>query len=152
MEARKLVAAPPEAGAAGNGRPTLHDGRWQMAKSAEFQAVFDELRAILAQYEPRLAVVHDKPGFYYLDTFTIGPNKKPIMFGAVRIQKNYVSYYLMSVYGQASLMAGMSPELKRHMQGKACFNFKTPDRALFKELAAITKKGYKAWRTMEWVE
>jgi hypothetical protein len=74
------------------------------------------------------------------------------MFGAVRVQKNYVSYYLMSVYGQTGLLDGMSPELKKRMQGKACFNFKSTDRELFKELAAITKSGYKAWRKMEWVE
>lgn len=123
-----------------------------MAHSTDFQAAFDDLRTILAEFEPKLHVIHDEPGYYYLDTFTVGPNKKPIMFGAVRIQKNYVSYYLMSVYGQTGLLAGMSPELKRHMQGKACFNFKAPDRALFKELSAITRKGYKAWRKMEWVD
>lgn len=28
------------------------------------------------------------------------------------------------------------------MQGKSCFNFKTIDPALFRELATLTKKGY----------
>ena len=46
----------------------------------------------------------------------------------------------------------MSPELRKHMQGKACFNFKTPDAALFKELKRVTKNGYRAWKEMEWVE
>jgi hypothetical protein len=123
-----------------------------MAHSPEFAAVFKDLRAILAAYEPKLKVVHDEPDHYYLDTFTIGPNKRPIMFGAVRVQKNYVSYYLMSVYGQTGLLAGMSAELEKHMQGKACFNFKVTDRDLFKELAAITKSGYQAWKKMEWVD
>jgi hypothetical protein len=123
-----------------------------MAQSAEFLPAFKELRGILAEYEPKLKVVHDKADYYYLDTFTIGPNKRPIMFGAVRVHKTYVSYYLMSVYGQTGLLDGMSPELKKHMQGKACFNFKVADQGLFKELAAITKSGYKAWKKMEWVE
>lgn len=123
-----------------------------MPHAPEFAAVFKDLRAILAAYEAKLRVVHDKPDHYYLDTFTVGPNKRPIMFGAVRINKHYVSYYLMSVYGQTALLDGMSPGLKKHMQGKACFNFKAPDRALFTELAAITNKGYAAWKKMEWVE
>jgi hypothetical protein len=38
------------------------------------------------------------------------------------------------------------------MQGKACFKFKTVDPALFRELAQITKRGYTAWKKMEWVD
>jgi hypothetical protein len=123
-----------------------------VSPTAEFDEVFEGLRAILAEYEPKLKVVHDKPGNYYLDTFTVGPNKRPIMFGGVRIQKKYVSFYLMAVYGQTGLRDGMSPELQKRMQGKACFNFKSPDPTLFKELAALTKKGYQAWKKMDWVE
>jgi hypothetical protein len=115
----------------------------------EFPAVFAELRRILARYEPRLKVVHDKADYYYLDTYTIGPNKKPIMFGAVRIQKNYVSYYFMPIYGAAN---GMSPALKKRMQGKACFNFTEVDKSLMKELAELTERGYDGWKKLEWVE
>lgn len=50
----------------------------------EFQAVFTELRMILARYEARLKVIHDQADYYYLDTHTIGKNKRPIMFGAVQ--------------------------------------------------------------------
>jgi len=35
----------------------------------------------------------------------------------------------------------MSPELKKRMQGKSCFNFKEVDEKLFKELARLTKAG-----------
>ena len=123
-----------------------------MPSGADFGPVFKDLRAILAVYAPKLKVVHDKPENYYLDTHTIGPNKHPIFFGGVRINKNYVSYYLMAVYGQTELLAGMSDELRAHMQGKACFNFKTREPALFKELKQITKNGYAAWKKMEWVD
>lgn len=123
-----------------------------MPLSPEFATVFEDLRAILAEYEPKLKVVQDKADHYYLDTFKIGPNRRPVMFGAVRVHKNYVSYYLMPVYGQTGLLDGMSPELRKRMQGKACFNFKVADRGLFKELASITKRGYTVWKKMEWVE
>src|ERR1041385_2952965 len=78
------------------------EGATVPAKS-EFSAVFKDLRAILAAYEPKLKVVHDTADNYYLDTHTVGQNKKPIMFAGVRVNKNYVSYYLMAVYAQTGM-------------------------------------------------
>jgi hypothetical protein len=117
---------------------------------ATFAEVFAELRAILAPYESRLAVVHDTPDNYYLDTHTIGPNQRPIMFAAVRVGKNYVSYYFMPIYGAEQ--RGISPALKKRMQGKACFNFTEVDKPLLKELKALTKQGYADWKKLEWVD
>ena len=59
---------------------------------------------------------------------------------ATRLGKRYVSFYLMGVYGDPTLLAGMSPELRRRMQGKSCFNFTKVDEPLFRELAEITKR------------
>jgi hypothetical protein len=121
-----------------------------MTDRADFEAVFAGLRAILAEYEPKLKVVRDKPGDYYLDTHTLGKNKKPIMFAAARIGKGYVSYYFMPVY--SGVIKGMSPALKKRMQGKACFNFTKCDPELFSELSRVTRQGYEAWRKIGWVE
>ena len=54
-----------------------------MPPKPDFAPVFSALRSILAEYEPRLQVVHDRPDYYYLNTYTIGPNKHPIAFGGV---------------------------------------------------------------------
>jgi hypothetical protein len=70
-------------------------------------------------------------------------NKKPLYFGGVRKGKNYDSFYLMSVYATPDLLKGMSPDLKKRMQGKSCFNFKTVEESLFQELATLTKAGFK---------
>jgi hypothetical protein len=43
----------------------------------------------------------------------------------------------------------MSPELKKRMQGKSCFNFTTPDEKLFKELAKLTKAGFAKFTSKE---
>ena len=59
---------------------------------------------------------------------------------ATRLGKRYVSFYLMGVYGQPELLDGMSPELRRRMQGKSCFNFTKVDDALFAELATLTQR------------
>ena len=121
-----------------------------MPDRAEFETIFAELRAILSEYAPTLKVVHDKFGYYYLDTHTLGKNKKPIMFGAARVGKAYVSYHFMPVY--AGVIKGMSPALKKRMQGKACFNFSKRDPELFSELSRVTRQGYEAWREIGWVE
>jgi hypothetical protein len=121
-----------------------------MAPRADFVPVFKALKTLLKPYAPSLKTVHDKPDHYYLDTHTLGANRKPIMFAAARIQKNYVSYYFMPVYG--GMGVAMSPELKKRMQGKACFNFTSVDPVLFGELADITRKGYDQWRARGWVE
>lgn len=120
------------------------------ASNAGFARVFAELRDILAAYEPKLKVVHDTPDHYYLDTYTIGPNKHPITFAFLRVMKNYVSYYFMPVH--AGHLREMSPALKKRMQGKACFNFTEVDPALFKELKALTKQGYADWKKLKWVD
>jgi len=109
--------------------------------TSEFPKVFNRLKAILTPYAPRMVVAKDDETWYYLDTKFMGKNKRPIMFAAVRVGKNYVSFYLMCVYCNPKWMAEMSSSLKKRMQGKACFNFTTIDETLFAELEALTKVG-----------
>jgi hypothetical protein len=103
----------------------------------------------MAEFAPRLDVIHDSADHYYLNTRTLGPNKHPIAFGGVRTGKAYVSYYLMPVY---MVSVEISPNLKKRMQGKACFNFKAVDDQLFDELRALTQRGYDAWKAKQWVD
>lgn len=79
---------------------------------------------------------------YYLEGPYSQKWKKELYFGSAQIKKNYVSFYLMPVYMYPDLLDGISPELKKHMQGKSCFNFKQVEHTLFKELKTLTKKGY----------
>jgi hypothetical protein len=107
--------------------------------TTQFPAVFDRLKAILTPYAPRMVVVKDDEIWYHLDTKFVGKNKRPMMFAATRVGKGYVSFYLMCVYCNPKFVAEMSPELKKRMQGKACFNFAAIDEELFAELEALTK-------------
>ena len=73
----------------------------------------------------------------------------PLEVGSVRIGKAYVSLHLMPLMGVAKSIA---PELKKRMQGKTCFNFKTaPEKELLAELARVTEAGIKQWSEKEWV-
>jgi len=117
---------------------------------SDLRTVFDQLRQILTPYEPKMNIAQDTARMYMLNTRHLLKKNYPLMFGAVRLGKNYVSYHLMSVY--ASPDVTMSPELKKRMQGKACFNFKEVDERLFKELAKITKEGAKRFSNEKFVE
>jgi hypothetical protein len=114
----------------------------------DFARVHSQLKSIMQKYERgALKPSPDKPDNYVL----IGPptersRGKDVWFGAVQTRKNYVSYHLMAVYAFPELLNGMSPELKKRMQGKSCFNFKAVDDKLFRELAALTEKGYKRFK------
>ena len=63
-------------------------------------------------------------------------------FASVQVRKNYVSYYLMPVYNYPELLDDISPELKKRMQGKSCFNFSKIEEKNMAELDALTQKSY----------
>ncbi len=48
----------------------------------------------------------------------------------------------MPAYMFPELLAGISPGLKKRMQGKSCFNFKGVDELAFAELANLTRQGF----------
>ncbi len=121
----------------------------QKNPSQDFLNIFEHLKPVLAG-ATGLRVTIDDPDHYSLNTPVSSKTGKEIFFGAVRIQKNYVSYHLMPVYMFPDLLSELSPELKKHMQGKSCFNFKKPDEALFTELAELTRRGVERFRASEW--
>ena len=105
----------------------------------EFDQVFAELKSILKPYAKKMNVAQDTDTYYLLNGRFIMKNKQPLCFAGVRWGKNYVSYHLMPVYASPALLKTISPELKKRMQGKACFNFKKIDSTLFAELKTLTK-------------
>jgi hypothetical protein len=111
----------------------------KMLTPPDFQSVFERLKP-LYQDIPAARVTADTPGNYSLNSPYSPKWGKELFLGAVQIRKNYVSFHLMPVYMFPDLLEGISPALKKHMQGKSCFNFKKVDDALFAELAALVQR------------
>lgn len=107
----------------------------------DFHLVFEQLKTILETHARSFTVKADTADTYYLEGPYSETWKKELFFGSTQIKKNYVSFYLMPVYMYPELLHDVSPALKKHMQGKSCFNFKSVEPALFDELAALTRKG-----------
>lgn len=105
---------------------------------SDFVEVDRRLRELLDPLRSRLVATKDGPEGMALEI--PGLEGKPWGYVAgTRVGKRYVSFYLMSVYASPELAASLSPELRRRMQGKACFNFTKVDEALFAELAQLAK-------------
>ena len=92
----------------------------------DFLPVFARLKPLL-QGIPGALVTADGPEGYSLNTPYSDKWKKELFLGAVQIKKNYVSFHFMPVYMYPQLLEGISLQLKKHMQGKSCFNFKAVD-------------------------
>jgi hypothetical protein len=114
----------------------------------EFKNIYLIFKAMLSKYiDDKLHLREDGS----IRCEVIGPTTPythgdAMYFGAARIGKNYVSYYLMPVYAFPDLLDGISPELKRRMQGKSCFNFTHVDEMLFMELEQLTERGYERFK------
>ena len=112
-----------------------------MPPQNDFLTVFEELKKIFKPYAGKLTVTADTSTGYSLDGPYSEKWKKVIYFGGAQIKKNYVSFYLMPVYMYPELLEEISPDLKKHMQGKSCFNFKKVEPPLFQELEKLTSIG-----------
>jgi hypothetical protein len=128
------------------------EGLTTMTARTNFTKVFEELKSIFKPYAKKMDVSRDTDQCYMLNTRWIMKNKQPLCFGGVRLGKNYVSVYLMSVYASPDLLKNLSPELKKRMQGKSCFNFKEVDKKLFAELKTLTKDGAAKFTDQKFIE
>ena len=115
-----------------------------------FSDVFAVLKPALASQAGRLAVKTDAPKEYTLVTKSPSPypqhKGQPMWFGAVKAGKAYVSYQLMPLYMNTALTNTISPQLRKHMQGKSCFNFKVaPAPEALEELRRLTAAAADQW-------
>ena len=123
-----------------------------MPKNSDFDTTFTKLKQILQPYESKLIVVADSKDHYALETPYVMKNKHRMYFGGIKIGKAYVSYHLMPVYAFEEIRNEISPELKKRMQGKSCFNFRSKlDAATVKELTALTKEGFERFHSPEFI-
>jgi hypothetical protein len=123
-----------------------------MSKNSDFESVFADLHAILKRQSGSLSVTDDTRTRYCLEA-PIGPAtlkawggkvKRPtIPIAWIEMGKSYVSFHLMSL---DAAPVPPSKALKQRLQGKTCFNFSSPDRALFTELEELTATSIAAFR------
>jgi hypothetical protein len=111
---------------------------------AEFAGLFERFKSMLAPYAKHMYISADTSQWYGVDMAPEAERDPTTWFGATRVGKRYVSYYLMPIYVKPDLLDDVSPALKKRMQGKSCFNFAKVDEQLLAELEDLTRRGYAA--------
>ena len=113
---------------------------------SDLPAVFAALKPLYARHAKKGVVLHDEPGKYYLGTHEVrAKDGYRTWLGGVEIKKNYVAVHLVPVYADPSLLDDISPALRKRMQGKNCFNFKSVEPELLKEMGQLIDTGVKAF-------
>ena len=124
--------------------------------AADLASVFALLKPVLAKYVKRLSVKSDTRIEYTLVTKSASPfpqhKGQPLYFASVRLGKAYASFHLMPLYVNPALTKTISAALKKHMQGKTCFNFKTdPEPEMLSELKRLTDAGLQHFKGKKWL-
>ena len=108
-------------------------------------ALFVALRKILRPHERALVVARDEVGEYELVTRTKGANGKPLFFGGVRTTRSHTAFYLNALATDEELLAMVSEHLRKRLEGKAAFHFKTVEPTALEELTTLTQKAIERW-------
>ena len=122
----------------------------------DFAVIYSTLKPVLARYEKRLRVKVDAPKEYTLLTQSPSPypqhKGEPMYFASIRLGKAYVSFHFMPLYMCPEMNAKIEPALKKRMQGKTCFNFKSvPDAEQLDQLERLTAAGVALWEKKKWL-
>jgi len=128
-----------------------------MPKGPDFAPTFAILKRVLKPHAAKLRVLTDEPGEFTLVGTVPSPypqhKGKPMYFAMLKTGKAYVSFHLLPIYMDAKLSGRISPALKKRMQGKACFNFKTePEPDVLSELKDLIQTSLDAWKEKKWLE
>ncbi len=124
--------------------------------AADFATIFQSLKPAFNNVAKRLVLQTDSETEYSLVTRKPSPFPQhkghPMWFGSVKTSKSYVSLHLMPLYMSPKLQQNISPALKKRMQGKTCFNFRSaPDPELIAELKHLADEGLKEWTERKWI-
>lgn len=115
-------------------------------KTAEVDALFARLRKVLLPYAKHMVVKFDGPGIYYLETEPVKKFGSEVFFGAVQAKRGFVMFHLLPLDVFPELAKAISPALRRRMKDETSFRFAELDPALVRELAALTRAGYRGYR------
>lgn len=117
--------------------------------------IWEAIRDMMLPYEKGVMKVHGGSGgqitlINHKPVEIFGRKRDALWFAAALIQKGYVGYYLMPVYGAEGKLP-IKPELMKCLKGKACFHIKKSDPEMMKQIKESLKLGYEAYKKRGWI-
>ena len=116
-------------------------------KKSDFAAAFEGLRKVLRPYDKKLQVIKDDRLGYMSMSKSLRYLGKPVMFASIT-SKSYVSFDFFPVYMFPEMLKPISPELRKRMQGKTCWDFKKFEGPLFAELGGLIGEGFRRFAAL----
>jgi len=118
--------------------------------------IFNEIRKLLLHYEKgTIKVLGGKEGKILLiskkEIVISGKALTEVWFASALIQKGYVGFYFMPVYGQPEMGAQLHPSLMKCLKGKTCFHIKKNDKEMYNHIQDALKVGYAFYKDIGWV-
>ncbi|HLX13045.1 MAG TPA: DUF1801 domain-containing protein [Bacteroidota bacterium] len=122
---------------------------------ANLDEIFTTLKPLLRHHAPPFKTLRDDESAYELtgtkEVMFFGKLRKGTYFAAIKKQKNFVGFYLMTIYAQPGLMQGLGPELKKCLKGKSCFHITKTDAVLLKQIKQALADGEKCYKKLGWI-
>jgi len=118
--------------------------------------IFDRIKKLLMAHEKGVLKIHGGEGgqiflISHKEVEINGKKRPELWFASALIQKGYVGFYYMPVYGYKKLGEQIHPELMKCLKGKACFHIKKNDENLYKQIDEALKLGYEGYKKLGWV-
>ncbi|AFH50820.1 Hypothetical protein IALB_3117 [Ignavibacterium album JCM 16511] len=121
----------------------------------ERKQIFYQIKSLMKKYEPSLVARSDFDSRYELwsekEIEIDGRKRKEFYFAGLIIQSNYVGFYFMPIYTDASLKDIFESELLSTLKGKSCFHIKKLDKKLLTQIKKSLEIGFKLYKKRGWV-
>lgn len=128
--------------------PAKQTSQTDTAPSGKPSDLFVALRDLLLAHKNTLVVVQDTDAHCYANCKNVDAKGKAQFFGAVKVTGRRHAFHFMPVYDFPELLAGITPALKKRMQGKSCFNLEAMDPALLQELQTLIERGVSRYKAV----
>lgn len=129
----------------------------------QLEKIFLEIKGILEKNSETFVVKdqyigsqakQEKPAYHLYgskDVSLFGKKPQPTYIAGVIQQKNYVSFYFSPIYSHPDLFSNISPDLRKVLKGKSCFNINKTNPQLLKEIESILKEGINKYKEIDWI-
>jgi hypothetical protein len=117
--------------------------------------IFEAIKKLLLPYEKGTMKLTNSAGQVVLiskkPVEILGRKRDDLWFASALIQKGYVGFYYMPVYGDPKVKELIKPELLKCLKGKSCFHIKKYDKEIFSQIKDALNVGYNIWHSRGWL-
>lgn len=129
----------------------------------DLEKIYQEIKEILQKNSQEFMETEEyldskakikKPGYHLYGTEEksyYGRKPQQMYIAGVIQQKNYVSFYFTPIYSHAEEFKDISPELRKFLKGKSCFNINKTTPPLLEEIEHVLKKGIDKYKEIDWL-